>query len=61
MNAHQLADELHLISSQRKDLLDKSVVLIRQQAEQIADQETTIKFLQEECAALREQLNEVSN
>lgn len=29
---------------------------LRQQADKIADQQTTIKFLEEECKALREQL-----
>jgi hypothetical protein len=52
MNAHELANELHLISSQRKDLLDKAVALIRQQAD-------SIKLLEAECKALRKQINEL--
>lgn len=39
-------------------MLPKVKDLIDEQIEKIADLETTIKFLQEECAALRSQLNE---
>ena len=35
MNANELANELHLISSQKKDLLDKSVAMLRQQQSEI--------------------------
>jgi hypothetical protein len=35
MNADKLSTELHLISSQKKDLLDKSVAMLRQQKAEI--------------------------
>ena len=40
-------------------MLPKVKNLIDEQIEKIADLETTIKFLQEECVALRNQLNEL--
>lgn len=35
MNANELANELHLISSKEKDLLDKAVAMLRQQQAEI--------------------------
>lgn len=54
--AYELADELENWTDNAE-----AAVMLRKQADTIADLETTIKFLQEECAALRSQLNEISN
>ena len=40
-------------------MMPKIKNLIDEQIEQIADLETTVKFLQEECKALRGQVNEL--
>ena len=44
MNANELADELHLISSQKKDLLEKSVTMLRQQADLIRNLQKSLGF-----------------
>jgi len=64
MDAIKLADSLQLEKARSLSyvaVVVDSAVMLRQQADKIADLETTIKFLQEECVALRSQLNEVSN
>lgn len=43
MNADKLATELHLISSQKKDLLDKSVAMLRQQQTEIESLHKLVK------------------
>jgi hypothetical protein len=50
MNANELADKLHLISSQEKDLLNTAVTMLRQQqveiktlkAKTLTDEEITV-------------------
>ena len=46
MNANELANELHLISSQKKDLLDKSVTMLRQQQAEIEALKERNRFLE---------------
>jgi hypothetical protein len=46
MNANELANELHLISSQKKDLLDKSVTMLRQQQAEIKALKEKNRFLE---------------
>jgi hypothetical protein len=52
MTAHQLANELHLTSSQCKFFTEKAVAMLKQQQDQI-------DLLTEECNALRKQINEL--
>jgi cell division protein FtsB len=46
MNADKLATELHLISSQKKDLLDKSVAMLRQQQAELDVLKERNRFLE---------------
>jgi hypothetical protein len=56
MNANELADKLESFwLTKNDDLLVESVTMLRQQFDTIADLQTTIKFLEEECKALRNQ------
>lgn len=58
MNAYQLAEELNKykgIATQHASLM------LRHQADQLADQKTTINFLEAELSALRIQINELLN
>lgn len=61
INAYELADyldnnvEAMLFTEQSK--LDETAVMLRHQADRIADLQTTIKFLEEECKSLRSQVN----
>ncbi len=58
MNANELADKLeqgHWESGTR----EKSATMLRQQFDTIADLKTTIKFLEEECKTLRNQINDI--
>jgi hypothetical protein len=59
MNANELANAL---DEYNKDgfpvyIVEKAVFKLRQQFDQIADLQTTIKFLEEECKTLRGQVN----
>lgn len=58
MDANRMADLMD-----EGPLVPRSVAakMLRMQYEKIADLQTTIKFLEEECKALRKQLNEISN
>ena len=56
MNANELADALQETEpyySTDYKVFDKAATMLRQQFDQIADLKTTIKFLEEECKALR--------
>jgi hypothetical protein len=58
MNANDLSAEL---DEYNKDgfpvlIVDKAALMLRQQFDTIADLKTTIKFLEEECKALRSQV-----
>ena len=60
MNANEIANAL---DEYNKDgfpvyIVEKAVFKLRQQFDQIADLQTTIKFLEEECKSLRGQVNE---
>jgi hypothetical protein len=59
MNAYELADNLNKYASFNSAplLFTKSANMLSEQADQIADLKTTIKFLEEECKALRGQVN----
>lgn len=55
MNANEIANQL---DEYNKDgfpvlIVDKAASMLRQQFDTIADLQTTIKFLEEECKALR--------
>jgi hypothetical protein len=60
MNANELADALdwvcenHLAGIGDADF-KATAIMLRQQFDRIADLKTTIKFLEEECKALRDQ------
>jgi hypothetical protein len=62
MNAYELADALdwvcenHLVGIGDADF-KVTAIMLRHQADKIADLQTTIKFLEEECKALRGQVN----
>jgi hypothetical protein len=59
MNANELADALQETEpyySTDYKVFDKAATMLRQQFDQIADLKTTIKFLEEECKALRNQV-----
>jgi hypothetical protein len=62
MNAYELADELQGFGFLENDLnfcpFQAQVDMLRMQAEKIADLQTTINFLENECKALRKQVNE---
>jgi hypothetical protein len=58
MNANEIANGL---DEYNKDgfpvyIVDKAALMLRQQFDTIADLQTTIKFLEEECKALRNQV-----
>ena len=58
MNANEIANGL---DEYNKDgfpvyIVDKAALMLRQQFDTIADLKTTIKFLEEECKALRNQV-----
>ena len=61
MNANELADALdwvcenHLVGIGDADF-KATAIMLRQQFDRIADLKTTIKFLEEECKALRIQV-----
>lgn len=60
MNAYELADKLQLDKARALSYVAAvvdSADMLRQQAEQIADLQTTVSFLEEECKALRGQVN----
>jgi hypothetical protein len=58
MNAYELADSIDITLGKNVDVLNilKAVVVLREQADQLADLQTTIKFLEEECKVLRIQI-----
>jgi hypothetical protein len=56
MNANELADKLEQ-GYWESGTREKSANMLRQQFDTIADLQTTIKFLEEECKALRSQIN----
>jgi hypothetical protein len=60
VNANNLADELDEYNNDGFPVLvvEQGAKMLRQQFDQIADLQTTIKFLEEECKALRSQLND---
>ena len=58
MNANEIASGL---DEYNKDgfpvlIVDKAALMLRQQFDTIADLKTTIKFLEEECKSLRNQV-----
>lgn len=55
INAYELADYLEVSPNMT---VFKGAAMLRHQADQIADLQTTIKFLEEECKSLRSQLND---
>jgi hypothetical protein len=60
MNAYELADKLMSSLTMEYDCdkyMEQAATMLRYQADQIADLQTTIKFLEEECKALRGQVN----
>lgn len=60
VNANNLADELDEYNRDGFPVLivEKAAIMLRKQFDQIADLQTTIKFLEEECKSLRSQLND---
>lgn len=59
MNAYELAKELDACFTKADWNVLEAAAVLRQQADQIADLQTTISFLENECKALREQVNEL--
>jgi hypothetical protein len=57
MNANNLAVYLEDITDSEESPYRQAATMLRQQFDQIADLQTTIKFLEEECKALRIQVN----
>jgi hypothetical protein len=62
-NAYKLADRLNRYASFNSAplLFTKSANMLIEQAEKIADLQTTIKFLEEECKALRGQIKSITD
>ena len=58
MNANNLAVYLEDITDSEESPYRQAATMLRQQFDQIADLQTTIKFLEEECKSLRGQVNE---
>jgi hypothetical protein len=60
MNAYELANNLNKYASFNSAplLFTKSANMLSEQADTIADLKTTIKFLEEECKTLRDQIND---
>ena len=56
MNSFDLASWLDTCEKVEPVIFKVCAEKLRQQADKIADLQTTIKFLEEECKALREQL-----
>ena len=56
MNANNLAVYLEDITDSEESPYRQAATMLRQQFDQIADLQTTIKFLEEECKALRNQV-----
>jgi hypothetical protein len=57
MNANELADYLDkCVVGNDNDVYKQAVNMLRKQFDKIADLQTTIKFLEEECKALRIQV-----
>jgi predicted house-cleaning noncanonical NTP pyrophosphatase (MazG superfamily) len=58
MNANELANKLMSNLTMEYDCdkyMEQAATMLRQQFDTIADLQTTIKFLEEECKALRNQ------
>ncbi len=60
MNANELADYLDkCVVGNDNDVYKQAVNMLRKQFDKIADLQTTIKFLEEECKTLRNQINDI--
>lgn len=60
MNAHELATELEACFTKADWNVLEAATVLRQQAEKIADLQTTVSFLEDECKSLRGQVNEAA-